>query len=101
MQEPFSSPAANANRLPHQINENCLPDNKKVWVVFVLLWVFFLRKLVLKYIMLPILFPGIYRIWGHLLTGGKMLLPLQALKFTSSYTELKYSKDGSFLSKVD
>lgn len=29
MQEPFMSPAANANILPHQINENCLTDNKK------------------------------------------------------------------------
>lgn len=97
MQEPFTNPPANANRLPHQINENCLTDNKKVWVVFF----FSLRKLALKYIMLPILFPGIYQIWVHLLTRRKMSFLLKALKLTSSYAKLKYLKDESLVSKVD
>lgn len=72
---------ANANILPHQINENCLTDNKKGFG-----WYFFfpLRKLALKYIMLPILFPYIYQNWGHLLTRGKMLFQLKALKLISN-----------------
>lgn len=65
-------------------------------------WLFFsLRKLTLKYIMLPILFPDIYQIWGHLLTRRKMTFWLTALKLTSSYAKLKYSKDKSLVSKAD
>lgn len=90
------SSAANANILPHQINENCLTDNKKgLGGIF-----FSLRKLALKYIMLPILFPDIYQIWGHLLTRKKMPFQLKALKLTSNYKKLKYSKDESLVSKV-
>lgn len=88
---------ANANILPHQINENCLTDNKKgLGGIF-----FSLRKLALKYIMLPILFPYIYQIWGHLLTGRKRLFQLKALKLTSNYAKLKYSKDEILVSQVE
>lgn len=88
---------ANANILPHQINENCLTDNKKL-----LGGNFFsLRKLALKYIMLPILFPYIYQIWGHLFKRRKTPFQLKALKLTSNYAKLKYSKDESFVSEVE
>jgi len=38
--------------------------------------------------MLPVLFPGVYQIWGHLLTIREMLFLLKALKFRSNYTKL-------------